>query len=116
VEYQLPALKQTISGLLPPLEKLERELAGEAGPLGTTECGWPSRRSPVARITVTTPVVLAAWGLKTEKSPDPMHEVAMAGTLPEMLNHIALIGSDLQFRSALASPTVVVEGLTVAGT
>jgi hypothetical protein len=27
-----------------------------------------------------------------------------------------MIGSDLEFRSALASPTLVVEGLTVAGT
>lgn len=45
----------------------------------------------------------------------PVHEVTIAGTLPEMLNHIALIGSDLQFRSALASPTLLVEGLTVAG-
>jgi len=46
----------------------------------------------------------------------PVHEVTIAGTLPEILNHIALIGSDLQFRSVLASPTVLVEGLTVAGT
>jgi PmbA protein len=46
----------------------------------------------------------------------PVHEVTIAGTLPEMLNHITMIGSDLEFRSALASPTLVVEGLTVAGT
>ena len=46
----------------------------------------------------------------------PVHEVTIAGTLPEMLNHIAAIGSDLQFRGALASPTMLVEGLTVAGT
>ena len=46
----------------------------------------------------------------------PVHEVTIAGTLSEMLNHITLIGSDLQFRSALASPTLLVEGLTVAGT
>ncbi len=29
VQHELPALKQAISGLLPPLEQLERELAGE---------------------------------------------------------------------------------------
>jgi len=46
----------------------------------------------------------------------PVHEVTIAGTLPEMLNHITMIGSDLEFRSALASPTLAVEGLTVAGT
>ncbi len=46
----------------------------------------------------------------------PVEEVTIAGTLPAMLNHIAMIGSDLQFRSALASPTLLVEGLTLAGT
>jgi PmbA protein len=46
----------------------------------------------------------------------PVEEVTIAGTLPEILNHMVMIGSDLEFRSALASPTVLVEGLTVAGT
>jgi PmbA protein len=46
----------------------------------------------------------------------PVEEVTIAGNLPEMLNHIGMIGSDLVFRSALASPTVLVEGMTVAGT
>lgn len=31
VEKDLPGLKQSIAGLLPPLEQLERELAGEEG-------------------------------------------------------------------------------------
>jgi PmbA protein len=42
--------------------------------------------------------------------------VTIAGSLPEMLRHVAMIGSDLEFRSALAAPTLVIEGLTVAGT
>ena len=46
----------------------------------------------------------------------PVEEVTIAGTLPEMLNQIAAIGSDLEFRSALAAPTLLIEGLTVAGT
>jgi PmbA protein len=46
----------------------------------------------------------------------PVEEVTIAGNLAEMLNHIAAIGSDLEFRSALAAPTLLVEGLTVAGT
>jgi PmbA protein len=46
----------------------------------------------------------------------PVEEVTLAGTLPEMLNQVAAIGSDLEFRSALAAPTLLVEGLTVAGT
>jgi PmbA protein len=46
----------------------------------------------------------------------PVQEVTIAGNLAEMLNHIEAIGSDLEFRSALAAPTLLVEGLTVAGT
>jgi PmbA protein len=46
----------------------------------------------------------------------PVEEVTIAGSLPEMLRHVAAIGSDLEFRSALASPTLLVEGMTVAGT
>jgi PmbA protein len=46
----------------------------------------------------------------------PVEEVTIAGSLEEMLNHVAIVGSDLEFRSALASPTLLVEGLTVAGT
>jgi PmbA protein len=45
----------------------------------------------------------------------PVEEVTIAGTLTEMLNQIAAIGSDLEFRSALAAPTLLIEGLTVAG-
>lgn len=46
----------------------------------------------------------------------PVEEVTIAGNLADMLNHIAMIGSDLEFHSAIAAPTVLVEGLTVAGT
>lgn len=46
----------------------------------------------------------------------PVEEVTIAGRLPEMLRHVSAIGSDLEFRSALASPTLLVEGMTVAGT
>jgi len=42
--------------------------------------------------------------------------VTIAGNLTEMLKRVTLIGSDLEFRSAVAAPTLVVEGLTVAGT
>ena len=46
----------------------------------------------------------------------PVEEVTIAGNLAEMLNHIEMVGSDLEFRSALASPTLLISGLTVAGT
>lgn len=46
----------------------------------------------------------------------PVEEVTIAGQLGEMLDHIEMIGSDLEFRSALAAPTLLVDGMTVAGT
>ncbi len=46
----------------------------------------------------------------------PVEEVTIAGSLPEMLNHIVMIGSDLEFKSPIAAPTLALEGLTVAGT
>jgi PmbA protein len=46
----------------------------------------------------------------------PVEEVTIAGNLAEMLNHIEMVGDDLEFRSALAAPTLLVSGLTVAGT
>ncbi len=46
----------------------------------------------------------------------PVEEVTIAGSLQDMLNHIEMIGSDLEFRSALAAPTLLIDGLTVAGT
>jgi len=45
----------------------------------------------------------------------PVEEITIAGRLPAMLQNIAVIGSDLEFRSAIAAPTLVVEGMTVAG-
>lgn len=46
----------------------------------------------------------------------PVEEVTIAGNLAEMFSHIRMVGRDLEFRSALAAPTLLVEGLTVAGT
>lgn len=45
----------------------------------------------------------------------PVEEVTIAGNLSDMLKQIAMIGSDLEFRSALAAPTLLIDGLTVAG-
>jgi PmbA protein len=46
----------------------------------------------------------------------PVEEVTIAGNLAEILGHIEMVGSDLEFRSAMAAPTLLVSGLTVAGT
>jgi PmbA protein len=45
----------------------------------------------------------------------PVEEITVAGNLKDMLLSIVEIGSDLEFRGAVASPTLRLEGLTVAG-
>jgi PmbA protein len=45
----------------------------------------------------------------------PVEEITVAGNLKEMLNNIAEIGSDLEFRSAVACPTLRIDGMTIAG-
>jgi PmbA protein len=46
----------------------------------------------------------------------PVEEVTIAGNLAGMLSHIEMVGTDLEFRSLLAAPTLLISGLTVAGT
>lgn len=45
----------------------------------------------------------------------PVEEITVAGNLKDMLRNLVAIGNDLAFRGATASPTVLLEGLTVAG-
>lgn len=45
----------------------------------------------------------------------PVEEITVAGNLKDMLCNISEIGSDLEFRGAVASPTIRIDGLTVAG-
>ncbi len=45
----------------------------------------------------------------------PVEEVTIAGNLGDMLRNVRMIGSDLKFRGPLASPTLLIDGLTVAG-
>jgi PmbA protein len=44
-----------------------------------------------------------------------VEEVTIAGNLAEMLRNVTGIGNDLEFRGAVASPTLRIEGMTVAG-
>jgi PmbA protein len=44
-----------------------------------------------------------------------VEEVTIAGNLAEMLKNVAAIGNDLEFRSAVASPTLRIDGMTIAG-
>lgn len=44
-----------------------------------------------------------------------VEEVTVAGNLGEMLKNVTAIGNDLVFRSAVAAPTLRIDGMTVAG-
>src|SRR5947209_2186716 len=45
----------------------------------------------------------------------PVEEITVAGNLRDMLNNIVEIGNDLEFRSSLASPTLRIDGMMIAG-
>ncbi len=45
----------------------------------------------------------------------PVSEVTIASTLQEMLNNVAEIGSDLEFRGSVSAPTIMIGEMTVAG-
>jgi len=44
-----------------------------------------------------------------------VEEITIAGNLREMLQHVTAIGNDLVFRGAVASPTIRIDGMTIAG-
>ena len=44
-----------------------------------------------------------------------VEEVTIAGNLAEMLLNVTAIGNDLVFRGAIASPTLRIDGMTIAG-
>ncbi len=58
-----------------------------------------------------------ATGLWIEKGQltHAVEEVTIAGNLAEMLRNVTAIGSDLEFRGAVASPTLRIDGMTIAG-
>ena len=45
----------------------------------------------------------------------PVEEITIAGNLKDMYRNIVAIGNDLVFRGASASPTIRIEGMTIAG-
>jgi PmbA protein len=44
-----------------------------------------------------------------------VEEVTIAGNLAEMLKNVTAIGNDLEFRGAVASPTLRIDGMMIAG-
>jgi PmbA protein len=45
----------------------------------------------------------------------PVEEITIAGNLKDMLQNIAEVGTDLEFRGSVACPTIRIDGMTVAG-
>jgi PmbA protein len=45
----------------------------------------------------------------------PVEEITVAGNLKDMFFNVSEIGQDLEFRGAIASPTLRIDGLTVGG-
>ena len=45
----------------------------------------------------------------------PVEEITVAGNLKDMLFNISEIGNDLEFRGSIASSTLRIDGMTVAG-
>ena len=44
-----------------------------------------------------------------------VEEITIAGRLGEMFRNIVAIGDDLEFRGSVASPTLRIDGMTIAG-
>jgi PmbA protein len=44
-----------------------------------------------------------------------VEEITIAGNLKEMLHNIAAIADDLEFRGSVTSPTLRIDGMTIAG-
>ncbi len=58
-----------------------------------------------------------AFGLWVEKGEIayPVSEITIAGNLEDVLNNIEIVGTDIDWRSAVCGPTIKVSGLTLAG-
>ena len=45
----------------------------------------------------------------------PVEEVTIAGNLKQIFEQIEVVGNDLEFRGRMASPTIKIAEMTVAG-
>ncbi len=57
----------------------------------------------------------AGLWIENGKLTHAVEQVTIAGNLAQMLMNVTAIGSDLEFRGAVASPTLRIDGMTVAG-
>jgi len=45
----------------------------------------------------------------------PVSEITIAGTMQQMLEGMEQVGADLEFRSSIASPTILIQEMTISG-
>ena len=45
----------------------------------------------------------------------PVSEITIAGTMTQMLIDIEAIGNDLEFRTSIAAPTLLIREMTISG-
>jgi PmbA protein len=45
----------------------------------------------------------------------PVHEITISGNLKRMFQDIGAVGNDLEFRTSVASPTVLIREMTISG-
>ncbi|MCK4264334.1 MAG: TldD/PmbA family protein, partial [Candidatus Aminicenantes bacterium] len=66
---------------------------------------------------VTGDISRGAFGLWVEKGEIayPVSEITIAGNLQNILNHIEMVGNDLEFRSSVSGPTIKIQELTISG-
>jgi PmbA protein len=60
---------------------------------------------------------VGATGLRIQggELDEPLREMTVASTVPEMLKSIAAVGDDLRFFTAVGVPTILIAEMTVAG-
>jgi PmbA protein len=46
---------------------------------------------------------------------EPLREMTIASTLPEMLQSVRAVGSDLRFFSSVGTPSILIGEMTLAG-
>jgi PmbA protein len=66
---------------------------------------------------ITGDISRGAFGLWVEKGEIvyPVSEITISGNLGTILENIILVGDDLEFRSAVCGPSLLVDGLTISG-
>jgi PmbA protein len=46
---------------------------------------------------------------------EPLREMTIASTIPDMLKGVTAVGNDLRFFSSVGSPTILIGEMTIAG-